>query len=166
MSTQGFDFGKIIGRGDASKKTEAVLKYNERRFNQAAIFYGCTIATYIASKIAFRGIVRRRYVPHFYQHNHVPPKFNFYRDAMSAVTHASLLAVTSMSMFVTGSFWYFDISSASEFSYRMKEYLGGAEAEKELKNAPVDKETEEMQNLLTDVINGKLDDPQSDETKK
>ncbi|GME89493.1 unnamed protein product [[Candida] boidinii] len=166
MVSTGIDFGRIFARVDPERRSEAVSKYNERRFYQAALFYGCTVVTYIASKIAYRGVVRRRYVPNFYQHNHVPPKFSFYRDALSAVTHASLLAVSSMSMFVTGSLWYCDISSASEFSYKMKKFLGGAEAEAKLSEVPVDQETLDVQNALGDIINGSYDDDKSNEEKK
>ncbi|ODV82550.1 hypothetical protein CANARDRAFT_125914 [[Candida] arabinofermentans NRRL YB-2248] len=157
MSSIGIDFGKVLGKS-SNPKSEAVVKYNERRFYQAAIFYSFTIVTYVASKIAYRGIIRRRYLPNFYQHNHVPPKFSFYKDALSAVTHASLLATSSLAMFTTGAFWYFDISSVSEFGIRMKRYMGGAEAEEELSKMPIDQETLDLQNMLTDLISGDSDE--------
>ncbi|KAH3658645.1 hypothetical protein OGATHE_006817 [Ogataea polymorpha] len=59
-----------------------------------------------------------------------------------------------MSMFVTGGFWYYDISGPREFGQRMKLLLGGAEAEKELASMPVDKETEDVQSMLTSLISG------------
>lgn len=162
-----FDFGKLFGRGDPSKKTDAVLKYNERRFYQMATFYGFTLATYIASKIAYRGVIKRRYNPTFYQHNHVPPKFSFYKDAMVAVTHASLLATTSLGMLASGAFWYFDISSLKEFTYRMKIFLGGYDAEKALKAMPEDEETKQITDSLDSILNGNLLDAFDDkETKK
>lgn len=162
-----FDFGKLLGRGDPSKKTEAVLKYNERRFYQMATFYGFTIATYIASKIAYRGIIRRRYNPNFYQHNHVPPKFNFYHDAMGAVTHATLLATTSMGMLISGGFWFYDISNLKEFTYKMKMFLGGDEAERELKNMPEDEESKELSKTLKSLLNNdfKFEDDTSEAKK-
>ncbi|GMM28021.1 Aim11 protein [Martiniozyma asiatica (nom. inval.)] len=161
-----FDFGKIIGRGDPTKKSEAVLAYNERRFYQMATFYSLTIATYIASKIAYRGIIARRYTPNFYQHNHVPPKFSFYKDAMSAVTHASLLSVTSMGMATTGAFWYFDISNMKEFTSRMKVWLGGDEAERELRNMPEDETTKEITESLDSILRGDFFGNEGEEEKK
>lgn len=152
MSSGGYNFGKIIGRGDPDKKTDAVLKYNERRFYQASIFYGCALATYIASKIAYRGVVSRRYNPTFYQQNNLPPKSSNYADALGALTHATLLATTSFAMGASGIFWYFDISNLHEFSYRMKDWLGGKDAEKELNSMPEDKETEELSNKLKDML--------------
>ncbi|TID14872.1 hypothetical protein CANINC_004543 [Pichia inconspicua] len=151
-----FDFGKVLGRGDPSKKTDAVLKYNERRFYQMATFYGFTLATYIASKIAYRGVIKRRYNPTFYQHNHVPPKFNFYMDALSAVSHASLLAVASMGMLTSGAFWYYDISNLKEFTYRMKIFLGGDEAEKALKAMPEDEETKQITESIDSLLKGDI----------
>ena len=161
-----FDFGKLFGRGDPSKKTDAVLKYNERRFYQMATFYGFTLATYIASKIAYRGVIKRRYNPTFYQHNHVPPKFSFYKDAMVAVTHASLLATTSLGMLASGAFWYFDISSLKEFTYRMKIFLGGYDAEKALKDMPEDEETKQITDSLDSILNGNLLDAFDDKETK
>lgn len=163
-----FDFGKVFGRGDPSKKTEAVLQYNERRFYQMATFYGFTLATYIASKIAYRGVIKRRYNPTFYQHNHVPPKFSFYKDALVAVTHASLLAVSSMGMIGAGAFWYSDISNLREFTYRMKIFLGGDEAEKALKAMPEDEETKQITDSIDSLLNGNLLDAfeTKDEEKK
>ncbi|KAG7696391.1 hypothetical protein KL930_005347 [Ogataea haglerorum] len=148
--------GGVGGKSETKPEatSDAVAKYNERRFRQAALFYGCAVMTYIASKIAYRGVIARRYNPTFYQHNHVPPKFSFYRDAASAVAHASLLAVSSMAMFVTGGFWYYDISGPREFGQRMKVLLGGAEAEKELARMPVDQETNDMQSMLTSLLSG------------
>ncbi|VEU19617.1 DEKNAAC100327 [Brettanomyces naardenensis] len=151
-SNSGFNFGKYLGRGDPSKKSEEVLKYNERRFYQASLFYGCSVLTYFASKIAYRGVVKRRFNPTFFQHNNLPPKSSTYSDALSALGHATLLATTSMATFVTGAFWYFDISNLHEFSYRMKDFLGGKDAERKLKNMPDDKETEELSRKLTDMI--------------
>lgn len=168
-STMSFDFGKIFGRGDPSKKTDAVLQYNERRFYQMATFYSFTLATYIASKIAYRGVINRRYNPNFYQHNHVPPKFSFYKDAMVAVTHATLLATTSMGMITSGAFWYCDISDLKEFTTRMKIFLGGYEAEKVLKAMPEDEETKQITDSLDSILNGDLlnvfDDKDSNEKK-
>lgn len=158
-----FDFGKLLGRGDASTKNDAVLKYNERRFYQMATFYGFTLLTYIASKIAYRGVISRRYNPTFYQHNHVPPKFNFYRDAMAAVTHATLLATSTFGMVGAGAFWYYDISSLREFTFRMKKFLGGDEAEKALKALPEDEETKQITSSLDDILSGKSDIFSTDE---
>ncbi|QPG76763.1 hypothetical protein FOA43_004157 [Brettanomyces nanus] len=157
MSNSGINFGKYIGRGDPSKRSEAVLKYNERRFYQASIFYGCAIAAYIASKIAYRGVVKRRYNPTFFQHNNLPPRSSSYNDALSALTHATLLATTSMATLISGTFWYFDISNLHEFSYRMKDFLGGKEAERELREMPEDKETAELSRQLSDMIQSKND---------
>lgn len=153
-----FDFGKLIGRGSEDSKTDAVLRYNERRFYQMATFYGFTIATYIASKIAYRGIIARRYNPNFYQHNHVPPKFSFHKDAMGAVTHATLLSTCSMGMAISGAFWYYDISNIKEFTFRMKAFLGGEEAERELRNMPEDPETKELTDSLDALLRGEYDE--------
>ncbi|CDK25509.1 unnamed protein product [Kuraishia capsulata CBS 1993] len=121
----GIDFGRLIGKTDSSALSPEVRKYNERRFRQMSLFYGCALATFICSKVAYRGVISRRYLPNFYQHNHVPPSFSFYRDALSAVTHGSLLAVSTFSMIITGSLWYFDISNAREFSFKLRNLLGG-----------------------------------------
>lgn len=153
-----FDFGKIIGRAGDDKKSEAVLRYNERRFYQMATFYGFTIATYIASKLAYRGIISRRYNPTFYQHNHVPPKFSFHKDAMGAVTHATLLSTCSMGMAVSGAFWYYDISTVKEFTFRMKAFLGGDEAERQLRDMPEDAETRELTESLGALLNGESEE--------
>lgn len=154
MSTQtGFDLNKYLGRGPSTKKTEEVVKYNERRFNQAALFYGCVILTYLSSKIAYRGVVKRRYNPTFFQHNNLPPRTSFYKDALCALGDATMLAVTSMATFTTGTFWYFDISNLHEFGYNMRNWLGGKESEEKLRSMPEDKETEEMGKKLTEFIN-------------
>lgn len=149
-----FDFGKLVGRGDPSKKTDEVLKYNERRFYQMATFYGFTLATYIASKVAYRGVIKRRYNPNFYQHNHVPPKFSFYKDAMAAVSNATFLATSSLCMIGSGAFWYFDISGLKEFTCRMKILLGGDEAERTLKAMPEDEEIVQITESLDSILSG------------
>lgn len=150
-----FDFGKIIGRtASDSDKPDALLAYNERRFYQMATFYGFTVATYIASKLAYRGIIKRRYSPNFYQHNHVPPKFNFQTEALSALVHATLLSTTAMGMAISGGFWYFDISTSKEFSARMKAYLGGEEAEKKLREMPENEDARKIINSLESMLNG------------
>ncbi|ODV95475.1 hypothetical protein PACTADRAFT_50191 [Pachysolen tannophilus NRRL Y-2460] len=144
---------KFLGRRDPSELSDEVKKYNERRFKQMALFYGCTVATFLCSKISHRGVISRRYVPNYYQHNHVPPPFSFYRDALTAVTLSTLLAISTTSMFVTGSFWYLDISNFKEFSFRLKKYLGGEEKETELMKLPLDKDSESIQNSINDFIN-------------
>ncbi|KAI0463070.1 Altered inheritance of mitochondria protein 11 [Komagataella kurtzmanii] len=148
----GFDFSKMFGRKDPELVSKEVKQYNERRFKQMALFYGFTVATFICSKIAYRGVIKRRYVPNYYQHNHVAPPFSFYRDALSAVFHSTSLAITSLGMACTGVLWYYDISSVAEFSFKLKQALGGHDKEQELKKLPEDETVQEIQNSINSYL--------------
>ncbi|GAV28855.1 hypothetical protein PMKS-002332 [Pichia membranifaciens] len=54
-----------------------------------------------------------------------------------------------------------------EFTYRMKIFLGGYDAEKALKDMPEDEETKQITDSLDSILNGNLLDAFDDkETKK
>lgn len=84
---------------------------------------------------------------------------------MGAITHATLLSTCSMGMAISGGFWYYDISNVKEFTYRMKAFLGGDKAEKELKDMPLDDETRELTESLDALLKGDSLDLDNSEKK-
>lgn len=58
-SNSGMELGKLLGLRQM-KTSDEITKYNERRFKQLAVFYGFAVSTFIFSKIAYRGIIKRR----------------------------------------------------------------------------------------------------------
>lgn len=149
------DFGKVFGKKDAEELSPQVKAYNERRFKQMAIFYGFTVMTFLSAKLAARGVVKRRYIPNYYQHNHTPPSFSLHKDALSAITHSSLLAFSTMAMAVTGTLWSFDTSNGQELGFRLKKWLGGLENEEKLSKEPIDEDSKAVQSTLSRILGGK-----------
>lgn len=121
-------------------------------------FVGATVVTFVCARVAHRGVVSRKYVPTFLQPNHMPPPFSFHRDALSAITHSTLLACSAYTMAVLGGCWCWDVSSFQEFSWRMKQAMGGAENEKAIALEPVDAETKAIQDTMNDLLSGRFVD--------
>lgn len=76
--------------------------------------------------------------------NNKPPSFNFVKDAALAVTHASVLAVSSFAMCTIGVAWVNEMASIREFSIKMKQAFGAAAKEEEYLNLPEDPETAQI----------------------
>ncbi|ODQ79040.1 hypothetical protein BABINDRAFT_162110 [Babjeviella inositovora NRRL Y-12698] len=133
-------------------------EYKERRRQQMLRFVGATVVTFVCARVAYRGVLSRKYVPTFLQPNHLPPPFSFHKDALLAITHSTLLACSAYTMAVMGGCWCWDVSSFQEFSWRMKKLLGGAEKEQEIAMQPVDEETRAIQDTMNNLLSGKFVD--------
>ncbi|KAH3675587.1 hypothetical protein WICMUC_002676 [Wickerhamomyces mucosus] len=129
-------------------------KHKERRRNQMIFFFGATAVTLLASRIAYRGVQTRKYIPSLFNANHIPPPFSFQRDAVLAVTHASILATSSFAMLISGICWSWDIYSIKEFGYKVKVLLGGDKNEKKLSDIPLDEESASVQDAINRFLNG------------
>lgn len=70
-------------------------------------------------------------IPTLFSHNHTPPPFNRYNDAIHAVSIASLLSCSFFGMAVTGTALVMNVHSVAEFNYRMKNWFGGNLRERE-----------------------------------
>lgn len=86
--------------------------------------------------------------------NHIPPQFSFQRDAIFAVTHASLLATSAFAMAITGVWWSWDVSNIKEFGYKIKRSLGGDTNEKKISSIPLDDESAAVQDAINNFLNG------------
>lgn len=82
-------------------------------------------------------------IPLLFDANNKPPSFNFVKDAALAVSHASILAVSSFAFVVTGVAWINEMSSLREFSIKMKHAFGAAAKEEVYLNMPEDTHTDE-----------------------
>ncbi|KAH3680594.1 hypothetical protein WICPIJ_008214 [Wickerhamomyces pijperi] len=129
-------------------------QYKERRRNQMIFFFGTTAITLLASRVAYRGVQTRKYIPQLFQANHIPPAFSFQRDAVLAVTHASVLATSSFAMLISGICWSWDVYSIKEFGYKLKVLLGGEKNEQMLSDMPLDEESASVQDAITKFLNG------------
>lgn len=133
---------------------EYTKQYKERRRNQMIFFFSTTAITLLASRVAYRGVQTRKYIPQLFQANHIPPAFSFQRDAVLAVTHASVLATSSFAMLISGICWSWDVYSIKEFGYKLKVLLGGDKNEKMLSDLPLDDESASVQDAINKFLNG------------
>lgn len=75
------------------------------------------------------------------------------KDAALAVSHASVLAVSSFAFCVTGVAWINEMSSIKEFSIKMKNAFGAAAKEEVYLNLPEDpEEAEILEESLSKVL--------------
>ncbi|ODQ62959.1 hypothetical protein WICANDRAFT_25621 [Wickerhamomyces anomalus NRRL Y-366-8] len=129
-------------------------EYRQRRRKQMIFFFATTAVTLVSSRLAYRGVQTRRYVPGLFNANHVPPPFSFHRDAISAIAYSSVLATSSFAMAIAGVSWTWDVSTVKEFTYKLKTKLGGDEKEKELSEAKLDEESLSLQDAINSFLNG------------
>ncbi|ODQ64874.1 altered inheritance of mitochondria protein 11 [Nadsonia fulvescens var. elongata DSM 6958] len=119
-----------------------------RHRKQMLLFLGSSAVTLLTARMTQRGIISRRYTPSLFAANHMPPTFNFVKEAVSAVSHASILAISG---FTTGIFavaWVTDVKDLKEFAWMMKRALGGDKREEEQRNAEVSPEIKEIEEAL------------------
>jgi hypothetical protein len=93
-------------------------------------------------------------IPQLFNANHIPPQFSFQRDAIFAVTHASLLATSSFAMAITGVWWSWDVSNIKEFGFKIKRVLGGDSNEQMISDIPLDEESAAVQDAINKFLNG------------
>lgn len=84
--------------------------------------------------------------------NQRPPNFNMMKDAVHAVSNASVLSVSAFTFSLATVSWLADVSTLQEFGHMMKSALGGAQREKELKEMPVENDVAEMESSLNDAL--------------
>ncbi|CCH45192.1 putative membrane protein [Wickerhamomyces ciferrii] len=145
------DYGKLV--------REKHEQFRQRRRTQMMYFFGATAATLVFSRLAYRGV--QAHVPGLFNSNHVPPPFSFQQDAISAIALSTVLSVSSFSMGVTGVAWTWDVSNVKEFTYKLKQKLGGVESEKQISETKLDDESVTLQDAINAFINGEgfEDDP-------
>ncbi|KAK9480808.1 hypothetical protein V1514DRAFT_324518 [Lipomyces japonicus] len=108
----------------APEKTSGITR--ERKTLYKNLLLATTFA-YLSAMIAKRSVLSRRYVPSLFEHNHKPPQFNKYNDAVKAVTIGTLLSTSFFGVGVTGVALVLDVHSAKEFNDYMKQAMGGHE---------------------------------------
>ena len=73
---------------------------------------------------------------------------------MAAIGYASLLSTSAFGMFIFGTAWVMDISSAKDFGQRMKKFLGGQENQEKIKGMKTDEDTLKVQEGLSSLLEG------------
>lgn len=134
---------------DIAITTQQIEEYRARRRKQMLLFFGAAGLTLLSSRIAYRGVQIRKYIPNTFNANHQPPPFSFQRDAMAAISHATCLAVSSFAMGITGVCWLWNVSTIKEFTFKLKKKLGGVDSEDKLSSLPMDQETKDIQLTLS-----------------
>lgn len=84
--------------------------------------------------------------------NHRPPNFNMMKDAVQAVSNASVLSVSTFAFSLATVSWISDVATLQEFGTMMKSALGGAQKEKELREMPIAQDVAEMEGSLNDAL--------------
>ncbi|GMM33089.1 Aim11 protein [Saccharomycopsis crataegensis] len=133
---------------------EASDNYKQRRRTQMIKFYAATFTTLICSRLVFRGVQSRKYIPTLFQANHIQPSYSKRQEAMAAIGYASLLSTSAFGMFIFGTAWVMDISSAKDFGQRMKKFLGGQENQEKIKGMKTDEDTLKVQEGLSSLLEG------------
>lgn len=124
---------------------------------QMAIFLGLGAIVISSSLASRKAVLNRRYIPLLFDANNKPPSYNFVKDAALAVSHASVMAVSSFGFAVVGFAWLSEIKSLREFSIKMKNAFGAAAKEEVYLNAPEDNspETLKLESSLEGVFGKK-----------
>jgi hypothetical protein len=134
-------------------------EYKQRRKQQMLKFAGAAVLTLFSTRLAYKSLIARQYLPTLFQGNHHPPtSYSFVTDAAVAVGTGTLLCGTVSSMAIFGTCWIMDVSSFREFGWRMKQVMGGYDRQRELAAQPMDEESEQIQEALNDLLLGKYDD--------
>ncbi|VVT58578.1 uncharacterized protein SAPINGB_P006279 [Magnusiomyces paraingens] len=101
-----------------------------------------------------KSVISRKYVPLLFDSNNRPPNFNLVKDAAVAVGIATTMTVSTFAFTAVGFAWITGISSAKDFSIKMKSLMGGAEKELQYLNAPEDPELEQLENSISQAFSG------------
>ncbi|CAN6639531.1 hypothetical protein TRVA0_017S02102 [Trichomonascus vanleenenianus] len=127
----------------------------KRQLKQIIAFYGTGLAALGASLVVRRSVVARRYSPLMFDPNQRPPSFNMMKDAVQAVSNATMLSVSCFAFGIASVSWIADVGSIREFGLMMKEKLGGAERERELAKMPLEENVAEFEQSLNESLAGK-----------
>ncbi|AJU48455.1 Aim11p [Saccharomyces cerevisiae YJM1355] len=122
----------------------------KRRVLQMARFYGAAAFTLITMRLISRAIKVRKYVPSIFQQNYKLPPFSQRNEAMSALTHASAASIGTFSTLIFGFCWALDISTAREFVFKTREFMGVPQALET--DTSMDEETSKLTKQLQDLL--------------
>ncbi|KAK7207546.1 hypothetical protein BZA70DRAFT_286901 [Myxozyma melibiosi] len=134
-----------------TQSAASTSRLTPERKRQVRNFLLATTVAYMSTLVAKRAALAKRHVPTLFSHNHTPPPFNRYQDAIHAVTISSLLSCSVFAMGVTGTALVMDINSPQEFNDKMKLWLGGSQRESErAKN--IDPETVKLEGEIEQLL--------------
>ncbi|AJU40058.1 Altered inheritance of mitochondria protein 11 [Saccharomyces cerevisiae] len=122
----------------------------KRRVLQMARFYGAAAFTLITMRLISRAIKVRKYVPSIFQQNYKLPPFSQRNEAMSALTYASAASIGTFSTLIFGFCWALDISTAREFVFKTREFMGVPQALET--DTSMDEETSKLTKQLQDLL--------------
>ncbi|CAD6621416.1 BAH_G0015180.mRNA.1.CDS.1 [Saccharomyces cerevisiae] len=122
----------------------------KRRVLQMARFYGAAAFTLITMRLISRAIKVRKYVPSIFQQNYKVPPFSQRNEAMSALTYASAASIGTFSTLIFGFCWALDISTAREFVFKTREFMGLPQALET--DTSMDEETSKLTKQLQDLL--------------
>ncbi|CAI4426015.1 CDA_G0015410.mRNA.1.CDS.1 [Saccharomyces cerevisiae] len=122
----------------------------KRRVLQMARFYGAAAFTLITMRLISRAIKVRKYVPSIFQQNYKLPPFSQRNEAMSALTYASAASIGTFSTLIFGFCWALDISTAREFVFKTREFMGLPQALET--DTSMDEETSKLTKRLQDLL--------------
>ncbi|AJU53547.1 Aim11p [Saccharomyces cerevisiae YJM1527] len=120
------------------------------RVLQMARFYGAAAFTLITMRLISRAIKVRKYVPSIFQQNYKLPPFSQRNEAMSALTYASAASIGTFSTLIFGFCWALDISTAREFVFKTREFMGLPQALET--DTSMDEETSKLTKQLQDLL--------------
>ncbi|CAI4428473.1 BFH_collapsed_G0015540.mRNA.1.CDS.1 [Saccharomyces cerevisiae] len=122
----------------------------KRRVLQMARFHGAAAFTLITMRLISRAIKARKYVPSIFQQNYKLPPFSQRNEAMSALTYASAASIGTFSTLIFGFCWALDISTAREFVFKTREFMGVPQALET--DTSMDEETSKLTKQLQDLL--------------
>ncbi|CAI4443069.1 CCQ_1a_G0015410.mRNA.1.CDS.1 [Saccharomyces cerevisiae] len=122
----------------------------KRRVLQMARFYGAAAFTLITMRLISRAIKVRKYVPSIFQQNYKLPPLSQRNEAMSALTYASAASIGTFSTLIFGFCWALDISTAREFVFKTREFMGLPQALET--DTSMDEETSKLTKQLQDLL--------------
>ncbi|CAI4419597.1 ANL_collapsed_G0015450.mRNA.1.CDS.1 [Saccharomyces cerevisiae] len=129
---------------------EEKKELKKRRVLQMARFYGAAAFTLITMRLISRAIKVRKYVPSIFQQNYKLPPFSQRNEAMSALTYASAASIGTFSTLIFGFCWALDISTAREFVFKTREFMGLPQALET--DTSMDEETSKLTKQLQDLL--------------
>ncbi|AJU50735.1 BCN_G0015860.mRNA.1.CDS.1 [Saccharomyces cerevisiae] len=129
---------------------EEKKELKKRRVLQMARFYGAAAFTLITMRLISRAIKVRKYVPSIFQQNYKLPPFSQRNEAMSALTYASAASIGTFSTLIFGFCWALDISTAREFVFKTREFMGLPQALEA--DTSMDEETSKLTKQLQDLL--------------
>ncbi|CAI4416202.1 CPI_1c_G0015540.mRNA.1.CDS.1 [Saccharomyces cerevisiae] len=129
---------------------EEKKELKKRRVLQMARFYGAAAFTLITMRLISRAIKVRKYVPSIFQQNYKLPPFSQRNEAMSALTYASAASIGTFSTLIFGFCWALDISTAREFVFKTREFMGLPQALEA--DTSMDEETSKLTKQLRDLL--------------